>query len=212
MGRVDEDEGLSRVLTAPNVITLVRLLCIPVFLWLLFGLHRQTAAALLLAALGATDWIDGYVARRYHQVSTLGKILDPAADRILIGTAVIAVIVQGAVPLWFGLATIAREVLVSVMVLLLAAFGAARINVLWVGKAGTLALMFAYPGFLISYGDAAWQEPFRVAAWICGIIGLTLSWIAAAGYVAPARDALRTGRAGRTASAAAKGAAEKSAA
>jgi cardiolipin synthase (CMP-forming) len=213
MGRVDEEEGLDRVLTAPNVITLIRLLCIPVFLWLLFGLHRQTAAALLLAALGATDWIDGYVARRYHQVSTLGKILDPAADRILVGTAVIAVIVDGAVPLWFGLATIAREVLVSVMVLLLAALGAARINVLWVGKAGTFALMFAYPGFLISYGTAEWQEPFRVAAWVCGIIGLTLAWIAAAGYVGPARDALRSGRAARrTASAAAASAAEKSAA
>ncbi len=213
MGPVDEEEGLNRILTAPNLITLVRLLCIPLFLWLLFGAHRQTASALLLAALGATDWIDGYVARRYHQVSTLGKVLDPAADRILVGTAVIAVIIHGAVPLWFGLATIAREVLVSVMVLLLAALGAARINVLWVGKAGTFALMFAYPGFLISYGTAAWQEPFRVAAWVCGIIGLTLAWIAAFGYVAPARDALRSGRAARrTASAAATDAAEKSAA
>jgi len=210
---VDDEEGLRRILTAPNAITLVRLLCIPVFLWLLFGLHRQTAAALLLAALGTTDWIDGYFARRYHQVSTLGKILDPAADRILVGTAVIAVIVHGAVPLWFGLATIVREALVSVMVLVLAALGAARINVSWVGKAGTFALMFAYPGFLISYGTAAWQGPFRVAAWVCGIIGLTLAWVAAAGYVAPARDALHSGRAARrTASAAAKGAEEKSAA
>jgi cardiolipin synthase (CMP-forming) len=194
---VDEEEGLGRVLTVPNVITLVRLLCIPVFLWLLFGLHRQTLAAVLLAVLGTTDWIDGYVARRYHQVSTLGKILDPAADRILVGTAVIAVTVHGAVPLWFGLATLAREVLVSVMVLLLASLGAARINVLWVGKAGTFALMVAYPGFLLSYGTAAWQGPIRVAAWICGVTGLALGWIAAAGYVAPARTALRTGRTAR---------------
>jgi cardiolipin synthase (CMP-forming) len=193
----DEEEGLSRVLTAPNVITMVRLLCIPLFLWLLFGLHRQTLAAALLAVLGTTDWIDGYVARRYHQVSTLGKILDPAADRILIGTAVIAVIVHGAVPLWFGVTTLAREALVSVMVLVLAALGAARINVLWVGKAGTFALMVAYPVFLVSYGTATWQGPLRVAAWICGVTGLALGWIAAAGYVAPARAALRTGRTAR---------------
>lgn len=193
---MDEEEGLGRVLTAPNVISLVRLLCIPVFLWLLFGLHRQTLAAVLLAVLGTTDWIDGYVARRYHQVSTLGKILDPAADRILVGTAVIAVIVHGAVPLWFGLATLIREVLVSVMVLLLASLGAARINVLRVGKAGTFGLMFAYPGFLISYGSAAWQGPLRVVAWVCGAVGLTLAWIAAAAYVKPARDALRAGRSG----------------
>jgi cardiolipin synthase len=153
---VDEEAELARVLTAPNLITLVRLLCIPLFLWVLFGLHRQTDAAVLLAVLGSTDWIDGFVARRYHQVSTLGKVLDPAADRVLVATAVIAVIVHGAVPLWFGVATLAREALVSVMVLLLAALGAARINVLWIGKAGTFALMFSYPAFLLSYGTAPW--------------------------------------------------------
>jgi cardiolipin synthase len=123
------EEGLDRVFTVPNVITLLRLLCIPVFLWLLFGLHEQTAAAILLAVLGATDWVDGFVARRYHQVSTIGKVLDPAADRLLVGTAVISVLVYGAVPLWFGIATIVREVLVSAMVLLLASLGAARIDV-----------------------------------------------------------------------------------
>ena len=87
-----------------------------VFLWLLFGAHRQTAAAVLLAVLGATDWVDGYVARRYGQVSTFGKVLDPTADRLLVGTAVISIMIYGAVPLWFGIATIAREVLVSAMV------------------------------------------------------------------------------------------------
>jgi cardiolipin synthase len=194
---VDEEAELGRVLTAPNLITLVRLLCIPIFLWLLFGLHHQTYAAVLLAVLGATDWIDGFVARRYHQVSTLGKVLDPAADRVLVGTAVIAVIVHGAVPVWFGVATLAREALVSVMVVLLAALGAARINVLWIGKAGTFALMFSYPAFLLSDGTASWQGPIRVVAWICGVIGLVLAWSAAAGYVGPARDALRMGRAAR---------------
>jgi cardiolipin synthase len=194
---VDDVEGLDRILTAPNVITLIRLLCIPLFVWLLFGLHHQTAAAVLLAALGATDWVDGYVARRYHQVSTMGKVLDPTADRILVGTAVIAVIVHGAVPLWFGVATVVREALVSVMVLLLAALGASRIDVLWVGKAGTFGLMFAYPAFLLSYGTASWQGPVRVVAWIAGVAGLTLAWIAAASYVPPARTALREGRAAR---------------
>jgi cardiolipin synthase (CMP-forming) len=194
---VDEEAELGRVLTVPNVITLIRLLCIPLFLWVLFGLDRQTDAAVLLAVLGATDWIDGFVARRYHQVSTLGKVLDPAADRILVGTAVIAVIVHGAAPVWFGVATLAREALVSVMVVLLAAMGAARINVLWIGKAGTFALMFSYPAFLLSYGTASWQGPIRVIAWICGIIGLVLAWAAAVGYVGPARDALRAGRTAR---------------
>jgi cardiolipin synthase (CMP-forming) len=194
-----DDEGLGRIFTAPNAITFVRLLCIPLFLWLLFGAHEQTAAAILLAALGATDWVDGYVARHFHQVSTLGKIIDPLADRILVGTAVISILVYGAVPLWFGLATIAREVLVSAMVLLLAALGAARIDVLWVGKAGTFGLMFAYPTFLLAYGGAGWQAPFTVIAYVTGIVGLVLAWIAAGSYIGPARKALREGRAARRA-------------
>ena len=192
-----DDDGLDRILTALNVITMVRLLCIPLYLWLLFGAHHQIAAAVLLALLGATDWVDGFVARRYGQVSTFGKVLDPTADRILVGTAVISIMIYGAVPLWFGLATIAREVLVSAMVLLLASLGAARIDVLWVGKAGTFGLMFAYPTFLLGDGTAGWQEPIRIIAWVTGLIGLGLAWWAAGSYIGPARRALRQGRAAR---------------
>jgi cardiolipin synthase len=189
--------GLDRIVTAPNAIALVRLACIPLFLWLLFGADRQTLAAVLLAVLGATDWVDGFVARRYGQVSTLGKVLDPVADRVLVVTAVIAIIVHGAVPLWFGVATLAREVVVSGAVLLLASLGAARIDVLWIGKAGTFALMFAYPAFLLSYGSASWQGPIRVVAWVTGLVGLALAWVAAASYVPVARRALADGRRAR---------------
>jgi cardiolipin synthase len=192
-----DDDGLDRIFTVPNVVTMVRLLCLPLFLWLLFGAAEQTAAAILLAVLGATDWVDGYVARRFGQVSTLGKVLDPLADRLLVGTAVISILVYGAVPLWFGIATIAREVLVSVMVLALASLGAARIDVLWVGKAGTFGLMFAYPTFLLGYGDASWQQPIKVIAWVTGSVGLALAWYAAGSYIGPARKALRDGRAAR---------------
>jgi cardiolipin synthase len=193
-----QDEGTDRILTVPNGITLVRLACIPLFLWLLFGSDRQTAAALLLGVLGATDWIDGFVARRYHQVSTVGKVLDPVADRVLVVTAVIAITVHGAVPVWFGVATLAREVVVSGAVLLLASLGAARIDVLWVGKAGTFALMFSYPAFLLSDGTAGWQGPIHVIAWMTGIIGLILAWIAAASYIPVARRALSDGRRARS--------------
>jgi cardiolipin synthase (CMP-forming) len=192
-----EPDGLDRLVTVPNAITLARLACIPIFLWLLFGVDRQTGAAVLLAVLGATDWVDGYVARRFGQVSTLGKVLDPVADRVLVLTAVVAIMVKGAVPLWFGAATLAREAVVSAAVLLLASLGASRIDVLWVGKAGTFALMFSYPAFLLGNGTATWQEPIRAIAWVTGIVGLVLAWIAAASYVPLARRALAQGRRGR---------------
>ncbi|MGO9455669.1 MAG: CDP-alcohol phosphatidyltransferase family protein [Acidimicrobiales bacterium] len=196
-GNAGEEAGLDRVLTLPNGVTLVRLLCIPLFVWLLFGAHRQSAAAVLLAVLGATDWVDGFLARRLHQVSTLGKVLDPAADRILVATAVISIMVYGAVPLWFGIATLAREVVVAGTVLALAALGARRIDVLWIGKAGTFALMFAYPAFLLGDGPATWQLAVRVVAWGTGGVGLVLAWAAAVMYLVPARRALAEGRAGR---------------
>jgi len=195
----EAQRGEDRVLTVPNVITLVRLLCIPVFLWLLFGAGRQTLAAVVLALLGATDWVDGYVARRYHQVSTLGKVLDPAADRLLVGTAVIAIMIHGAVPLWFGIATLARELSVAGTVLALAALGARRIDVLWIGKAGTFGLMWAYPAFLLGYGTAGWQVGIRDFAWVAGGVGLVLAWAAAAMYLVPARHALSEGRQARRA-------------
>jgi cardiolipin synthase (CMP-forming) len=190
----DDESG---ILTIPNLITTLRLACLPVFVWLVFGAHDQGPAAVLLAVLGATDWVDGFVARRFHQVSVLGKVLDPLADRLLVGTAVIVIIVHGAVPVWFGVLTLTREALVGAVVLVLAGLGAARIDVLWVGKAGTFGLMFAYPAFLLGDGSAGWQGDIRTFAWVSGIAGLTLAWIAAAAYIGPARAALTAGRGGR---------------
>lgn len=190
--------GEDRIWTVPNVVTALRLLGIVVFVWLLFGARHQTAAAILLAVLGATDWVDGFVARRFNQVSTVGKVLDPVADRVLVATAVISILVQGAAPLWFGIATIAREAVVSGAVLLLASLGAERIDVLFIGKAGTFGLMFAYPTFLLGYGHAGWQEPVRIIGWVFGIGGLILAWVAAAAYVPVARRALKSGRSGRS--------------
>jgi cardiolipin synthase len=178
------------VLTVPNAVTAVRLALIPVFVWLLFGAHHPAGAAVLLAVLGSTDWVDGQLARRLDQVSTLGKVLDPAADRLLVATAVISTIVVGAVPEWFGVATVVREAVVSGAVVVLAAVGAPRIDVLPIGKVGTFALMTAYPAFLLADGTAGWQGDIRVVAWIFGLSGLVVAWLAALAYVPVARRAL----------------------
>jgi cardiolipin synthase len=187
--------GEDRIVTIPNVISVVRLACIPVFLWLLFAQDDKLEAAWLLAALGATDWVDGYIARHFDQVSTIGKVLDPTADRIMLGVGVVALMIDGSVPTWVGVLTLVREVLVSGAVLLLAALGARRIDVQWVGKAGTFALMFAYPFFLLSHAGTSVDDQARAAAWFCAIPGLVLSYYAAATYVPMARQALRDGRA-----------------
>lgn len=187
---------LGPVWTLPNAVSLARLACVPVFVWLLFGRGDRLAAGILLAVLGVTDWVDGWLARRLGQVSTVGKVLDPVADRILIGVAVVATLVDGSVPLWLGVAVVVREVLVSVAVLVLAALGAARIDVVWVGKAGTLGLMVALPLFLAGHSDVSWHEGAEIAAWVFAIPGLALSWLAALSYVPLARRALSAGRVG----------------
>ncbi|HWC69198.1 MAG TPA: CDP-alcohol phosphatidyltransferase family protein, partial [Acidimicrobiales bacterium] len=133
--------GQDRLLTLPNAITIVRLSCLPLFLWLLFGKEDRVAAAALLGALGATDWVDGYIARRYHQVSELGKVLDPLADRLLFIVGVGALIVDGSVPLVFAWLVVAREVILGVTLVLLTLAGMQRFDVTWWGKAGTFALM-----------------------------------------------------------------------
>lgn len=192
-------EGEDRIVTLPNAVTVVRLLCVPLFLWLLFGRqpHDRYRAAALLGALGATDWIDGYLARRLGQVSTVGKVLDPTADRILLGTAVIAIMVDGSVPVGLGVIVLLREVLVAGAVVALAAAGARRIDVQWVGKAGTLCLMFTFPLFLVAHSTAGWHGLAHVLAWSFAIPGVCLSWYAAYSYVPTARQALIEGRSSR---------------
>jgi cardiolipin synthase len=187
------------ILTIPNLVTLVRLACVPLFCWLLFGRDDRTAAAWLLAGLGCTDWVDGYLARHLDQVSELGKVLDPTADRILLGTVVVSLLIEGSVPAVVGWGVLVREVLVSAAVLALAAAGARRIDVQWAGKAGTLSLMVSFPLFMMGT-PGPWGTPALVVAWGFAVAGLVLQWYAAATYVPLARQALADGRAARMAS------------
>lgn len=189
--------GADRILTVPNVISFVRLLCVPWFLWLLFVQEERLAAAALLAVLGATDWVDGWIARRYHQVSTVGKILDPTADRIMLITAIIAIAIDGSVPWWFAALALGRELAVAAAALVLGALGARRIDVTWWGKTGTFLSMMSFPLFLAGNADWAWADAARVLAWLVGLPGVAIAWCAAAGYVPTALSALREGRAAR---------------
>lgn len=192
----EHDDGrLDRVITVPNALSLGRLACVPIFLWLLFGRDNRVGAALLLGGLGATDWVDGYVARHFNQVSSLGKILDPVADRILLIVGMVAIAIDGSVPIGIFWAAVVREVAVAGLTLTLGALGARRIDVSWAGKCGTFLMMVAFPLFLWGHRHG----PATALAWPVAVAGLVMAWYAAFTYIGPARQALREGRAGRTA-------------
>ncbi len=191
--------GEDRIFTIPNVVTMVRLCALPIFVYLLFGQDDRFAAGWLLVAIGATDWVDGYLARRLHQVSNVGKILDPVADRLLFFVGVGSILIDGAVPVWVAVAVLVREVLITVATLVLAAMGARRIDVTWIGKCATFLLMGVFPAFLISRSDTAYADIYEVMAWAAAIPGLALSYYSLAMYLPLGRKALADGKADRAA-------------
>ena len=181
----------DNVCTVPNVISFARLGAVPIFVWLLLGQERRLAAALLLGILGATDWVDGWIARRFNQVSDLGKILDPTADRVMFLVAIFSMLLDGSVPLWFGVITLIRESVVAIAALILAGLGAKALEVTWLGKTSSFGLMFVFPFFLISAGTIGTQSVvWEVIAYSIGIPSLILHYYAAFGYIPLARKAL----------------------
>lgn len=185
---------MDRIWTLPNAISVIRLACVPWFVYLVYGSEDLHYAAWLLAILGSTDWIDGQLARRLNQVTTFGKVFDPSVDRIMLLVAVYVGIDTGAMPLWFGLAAFGRECFVAAAGIFLALLGAARIDVHFVGKAGAFGLMVCLPLFLVSASGVWWADHARLAAWVVGIPALVLAWGSVLEYAPRAKRALREGR------------------
>jgi cardiolipin synthase (CMP-forming) len=189
----------SGIWTLPNLITLVRLLFLPVFLYVLFEMGDRAAAAWILGAIGATDWVDGYLARRLGQVSEFGKVFDPTVDRLMFVVAITAIIIDGSIPLWFALAVLARELAVgSMMAVATVVYKMPRIDVTYLGKLATFLLMFAVPGFLMGNSDISGAVGFEVLAWLLGIPGLALSYWTAIAYIPQVRHAVAGGRTARS--------------
>lgn len=189
-------DELDRIVTVPNVLTVGRIALLVGFCLLLFFWNERIPADLLLAATGVTDFLDGYVARRFNQVSKLGKILDPTADRIVLTTAILSITVYGAVPGWFTGVVLAREVGVSLAVLALIALGSPPLEVSWLGKAGTFGMLIAFPLFLLGDGVGTADRVVRVVAWVLALPAVAASFAAVAGYAPAALSALRTRREG----------------
>jgi len=182
-GGDEPEENLDRVLTVPNLITLARLLCLPYYLHLLLVQDNPFAAAALLGALGATDWVDGYVARHFNQRSNVGRLMDPTVDRVLFFVGIGGIIAVGAVPLWFCLAVLIREAVVATITVVLTFMGVEPVEVTWFGKAGTFCLMFAFPLLLAGSSDVPFAWLLTLEGVGFAIPGLIFSYYAAFLYI-----------------------------
>lgn len=185
-------------LTVPNLITALRLCCLPIFLWLLFARDETAKAALLLGFLGMSDWVDGWVARRFSQGSAFGAVFDPATDRALFVVGTVAVLVSEAIPIWLGIAIVAREVILSSALLISTGFGMKRFAVSNLGKWYTLLLMTAVPLLLLASSDHVTAPLAKVLGWALAVPGLFLSYFTAFAYIPKIRQNLVAGRAERT--------------
>lgn len=187
---VTQDRGIW---TWPNAITLLRLGCLPLFLWVLLGREDRMGAALILGILGATDWVDGWVARRFDQISEFGKKFDPTADRLMFVVSLIAIMIDGSAPWWFCLLVLVREGIFGATVAFLTVFrGMQRFDVTRLGKWATFILMFVFPGFVMGASDIPGDWLFTGFAWIAGPIGLALSYYTALQYIPMIKANLRT--------------------
>lgn len=187
--------SVDRMATVPNLISLIRILLIPVFVALLLGEGTEAAGLVLLGAVVSTDWIDGYIARRMGQVSNLGKVLDPVADRMAIAAALIAMLARDAFPLWAALLVIVRDVLVLLAGGALLLLLKVRIDVRSIGKAATFALMCGIPSVAWGNFGLPLEALARVAGWTLFWIGIVLYYAAGVFYsfdlVRATRDATR---------------------
>jgi cardiolipin synthase len=186
-------EPPERIWTIPNLISVARLLGVPVFLWLVLGLRSGAgdwwAVGLLIAA-GISDWLDGKIARALNQQSRLGQLLDPAADRLYIAATVIALAVRAIIPWWLVAVLAARELLMAVVLAILRRHGWAALQVSFVGKTATLCLLYAFPLLFLGSHVAVYAETARVAGWSFVIWGSALYWCSALLYIVQARRLL----------------------
>jgi cardiolipin synthase len=188
----------DRVLTIPNMLSMARLVGVPVFLWLILwpefgGPDCDGWALLVLAFSGISDYLDGKLARRWNQISSLGRILDPAADRLYILTTLVGLTWREILPLWLTIVLLAREALLLVMVWILDRRGYAPPQVNFLGKAATFNLMYAFPLLLLSDGSGIIATLAAVFGWAFAGWGTTLYWWAGILYVVQVRRLVTAG-------------------
>ena len=189
-GSERSDRASSAVFTIPNVLSFMRILLIPVFVVLIVDHDTTTAGLVLFGVVMATDWVDGWVARRTGQVSELGKILDPTADRLAIAAGLVALVIRGIFPWWAALLVLVRDVVIFGVGLFLLVRRHLRLDVRFIGKVATFTLMAAIPG--IAWGNLGLPlaAAFLAAGWVAYSVGIVEYYIAAAAYLGDLRRVL----------------------
>jgi cardiolipin synthase len=190
---VQAEQAGSAVWTVPNVVSMVRLALVPVFGLLIFSGH-DVWALVVLAVSGASDWLDGYLARRLDQVTRLGQMLDPAADRLFILVTLVGLAWRDLVPLWVVVAIVARDVMLACLLPVLARHGYGTLEVSFVGKAGTFALLYAFPLLLLAEYAGTLGDVALVTGWAFTWWGIGLYWWAGVQYVGQTRRLTGSGR------------------
>jgi len=166
----------DQIVTWPNLFTFARLVCIPVFVWLLFAREHRAAAAWLLAVLGSTDWVDGWIARRFDQASDFGAIFDPTVDRLLFVVAVPSLIIDGTIPILVAVLALARELVTAALALYAQFRLDHRMAVTSEGKTGAFLMMFAVPMFLGARSTLSYAPILAWLSWLFAVPGLAYGW------------------------------------
>jgi cardiolipin synthase len=191
-GVAGEPYDTEAILTVPNILSFIRLLGVPLFLWLLLERQSEVWAVVVLIIGGATDWLDGYLARTWHQRSRLGQVLDPLADRMYILATLIGFAIRDIVPWWLVLLLAARDgLMASTIWPALRRRGFASLPVHFLGKAATFALLYGFPLVLLGTGTEPWNGVVRVIGWACVIWGSGLYWWSGLLYIGQGIEVIR---------------------
>ena len=177
----------TKIWTVPNALSVLRLLGVPLFFYLVLGPEADGWAVILLGISGATDYLDGVIARRYGQESAIGRLLDPAVDRLYIVAVLVGLALRDIVPWWLVLGLFARDLVLGAALLVLRRHGYGPPPVHFIGKAATFCLLYAFPLLFLGDGDGAWATVARVLGWAVVVWGTGLYWWAGVLYLVQVR-------------------------
>ena len=183
----------DRVLTPPNVLSMLRLVCVPIFLWLILT-YQNNWALLVLMLSGVSDYLDGKIARHYNQVTRVGQLLDPLADRLYILSTLLGLAWREIIPWWLVAILVAREIFGTALLLVVRHYGYRALPVHFIGKAATFNLLCAFPLVLLGQGDSALAAVALPCGWAFAWWGTVLYWVAGIMYAIQTRDVVRVAK------------------